>query len=111
MHYRETSPQEGRKIRFQSASMRWMMGYNNCLTFGPSREGLHLSVALPMRLGHPNLMIPWHDISSSVHRARLFGGYRLHFAQCPEVSFIVSRGLMDKIGEAMGGVNPIRGLS
>lgn len=106
-HYRETSPHEGRKIRFQSASMRWMMGYNNCLTFGPGRDGLHISVLLPMRIGHPSLMVPWEEISATPRPGRLFPGYRLRFAQCPDIPFVVTKRLMAKITEAMGGTNPI----
>lgn len=107
VHYRETSPHEGRKIRFQSASMRWMTGYNNCLTFGPGRDGLHISALLPMRISHPSLMVPWAEISSTRYEGRFFKSCRLHFAGCPEVKFIVTTRLMAKIAKAMGGTSPI----
>jgi hypothetical protein len=106
-HYREASPHEGSKFRFQSASMRWMMGYNNCLTFGPGRDGLHISVPFPLKIAHPPLAIPWSEISSSAHRGRFFGGYRLHFARCPEVPFIITKKLMGKITNALGATQVI----
>ena len=110
-YYRDVSPYEGRRFRFQSASMRWMMGYNNCLTFGPSREGLHISIVFPMRIAHPNLMVPWSEILSSKYHGRFFGGYRLKFARCPEVNFIINDKLMAKIERVFDGVAPIRELN
>jgi hypothetical protein len=107
-HYREASPYEGRKFRFQSASMRWAMGYNNCLTFGPGQDGLHISAALALRIAHPPLMVPWNEIAATEYRGRFFGGYRLHFSQCPGVTFIITRKLMKKITDAFGGSSPIR---
>ncbi len=108
LYYQDVSPYEGRRRRFQSASMRWMMGYNNCLTFGPSRDGLHISIMFPMRIAHPNLMGPWSEISSSKYHGRFFKGYRLKFARCPEVNFIISDKLMARITGAVEGVTPIR---
>jgi hypothetical protein len=38
------------------------VGYGNCLTVCSSDEGLYLAVLLPLRLGHPPLLIPWNDV-------------------------------------------------
>ncbi len=53
----------GDRWRFQSAQMRWFMGYNNCLTIGANAEGLYLSILFPFRFAHPPLFIPWREIS------------------------------------------------
>ena len=53
---------------FQKGQMRWMVGYNNCLTVGADPRGLYLSILFPFRLGHPPLFIPWRDISYSTKK-------------------------------------------
>ena len=49
--------------RFQSGELRWKIGYNNGLTVGANPTGLYLSVFFLFRLGHPDLFVPWADIS------------------------------------------------
>ena len=109
LYYQDVSPYEGRRRRFQSASMRWMMGYNkNCLTFGPSRDGLHISIMFPMRIAHPNLIGPVvGDFIKQTH-GRFFKGSWLKIHRCPEVNFIISDKLMARITGAVEGVTPIR---
>jgi len=43
-YYRFAGTFTGQSWRFQSAQMRWKMGYNNCLTIGANESGLYLSV-------------------------------------------------------------------
>ncbi len=43
--------------------MRWLIGYNHCLTIGADPRGLYLSIFFPFRIAHPPLFIPWQDIS------------------------------------------------
>jgi hypothetical protein len=64
--YRFSGAFLGERWRFQSAQMRWKVGYNNCLTVGASPEGLYLSVMFILRFGHPPLFVPWSDISVNV---------------------------------------------
>ncbi|HPR54908.1 MAG TPA: hypothetical protein PLV84_07250 [Deltaproteobacteria bacterium] len=106
-HYRESTPYQGRTFRFQSASLRWMMGYNNCLAFGPGQGGLHISVAFPLRIAHPPLLIPWSEIRAERFHGRIMKGYRLRFTRCPDIPFIITERLMNRFTEAMGGINPI----
>ncbi len=49
------------KRRFQSASMRLLMGYNNALTLASDVEGVYagMTIFIP---GHPRLFVPWTDV-------------------------------------------------
>lgn len=58
-NYRTTVPYRGDRWSWQSAEMRWMAGYNNCLTAGADRTGLYLSISLFLcRVAHPPLFVP-----------------------------------------------------
>ena len=37
------------------------ISYHSCLIFRANEDGLRISVALPLRLGHPPLFIPWDE--------------------------------------------------
>ena len=53
--------------------------YRNMLTIHASASGLHLSVPLPFRVGHPDLMIPWSAVHDRKH-ARVWGREVTRFA-------------------------------
>ncbi len=38
------------------------VNYGSCLRIATNDVGLHLSVLLPFRVGHPSLLVPWDDI-------------------------------------------------
>jgi hypothetical protein len=48
------------------------VAYKGCLTIHSSPEGLHLSVWLPFRPGHPPLFIPWNEICNATTRRFLW---------------------------------------
>lgn len=61
----ESFPAKGRpsgKRFFMQAGKVGQVNYGSCLTIHSSADGLHLSVWLPFRLGHPPLFIPWSAI-------------------------------------------------
>lgn len=55
----------GASWRWQSAQMRWIASYHNCITVGANPEGLYVAPFFPFRLAHPPLFIPWSEISHS----------------------------------------------
>lgn len=96
-------PFSGRQFRFQTARMRWRMEYGMCLTVGANAQGLFLSITFPFWTGHPNLFIPWEDVSSKPKQFWWSIGLELRFRQCPEIPFLISSSLVDKLVDAADG--------
>ena len=109
--YRSTGFFKGRKFYFQSAAMRLLTGYNRVLILGINSEGLYLSILFLFRVGHPPLLVPWEDISWTEKPGRFFGGFKLQFASCPSIPFLISRRLMEKIANALKDLNSITGVT
>lgn len=76
---------EGKRWRFVSARMRWMVGYNNALTIGSNSKGLYLATFVLLRPGHRDLFIPWHDISTRILRGKLMTYTEFRFARVPSL--------------------------
>ena len=80
-----------------------MSHYGASLIVGANREGLHLSVLLPFRIGHPPVFIPWPDISMREQKGRLFSArVELTFQKVPNLSMRIQPGLARKIQAARG---------
>jgi hypothetical protein len=108
-YYRPPAPFNGPRFWFQTASMRLRVGYNNCLIVGANKEGLHVSILFPFRIGHSPLFFPWVDISVAEKRGFLLRGFELGFSRCPSIPFVISKRLMNKISKASGGMIRIPG--
>ena len=101
--YSERLPFTGKHWWFQSAEMARMSHYGGSLIVGANREGLHLAVLLPFRIGHPALFIPWSDISMREQKSRLsFTRVELTFQKVPGVAMKITAALGRKIQEAKG---------
>jgi len=95
--YRFSGEFVGKQWRFQSAQLRWYLGYNNCLTFGANESGLFVSLLFLFRVGHPSLFIPWGDITVNMKEG-VWGKYaELRFRQAPTIPFRISETLIEKI--------------
>ena len=106
--YRSSGAFLGERWRFQSAQMRWKVGYNNCLTVGASPEGLYLSVMFILRFGHPPLFVPWGDISVKVIKGFFKPALEFRFQQVPAIPLRVSEKLGQKIRASAGTSWPVR---
>jgi hypothetical protein len=88
--------------------MRTGTNYGNCLIVCANPDGVHLSVFFPFRIGHPPLFVPWPDVSMKEKQAFFFfKQVELRFSKCPSIPFVISRRLMNRISDALGGINPI----
>jgi len=108
-YYRFAGTFTGPSWRFQSAQMRWKMGYNNCLTIGANESGLYLSVFFLFRFGHPDLFIPWGDISVGGKKGFLHSYMEFRFQQVPAIALLVTERLGRQIGKAAGNAWPGEG--
>lgn len=92
-----------KKWAFQSASMRMMTGYGNCLNIAVTDTGLFLSILFIFRIGHSPLLIPWDDISVENHQSLFRKGLKLSFNKVPHVPLYINYALANKINEELGG--------
>lgn len=99
----------GQRWTFRCAQMRWLSNYNNCLTVGASPEGLYISMLFLFRIGHPALLIPWHEISVSTKQwsLRWFGSYvEMTLGGPAGLPFRIRPKLAARLQEAAGGAWP-----
>lgn len=92
---------------FQKGQMRWMVGYNNCLTVGADPRGLYLSILFPFRIAHPPLFIPWRDIS---FRTKSFLGFKfieLRLGREVTIPLRISYKLAEKLKTGAGASWPL----
>lgn len=98
--YRYTDPFNGSRWRFQSAGMRWMMSYNNCLTIGLNERGLYLSIFFIFRFGHPPIFIPWNDISITNKKGLFFKYIEFRFRRFPFLFLRINKRLAERISHS-----------
>ena len=78
------------------------MGIKGGLHLGVSREGLHLAVMAIFRMGHPPLLVPWHDITTST-KTQLGVRYReLRFQKCPTIPLSIRASLAEEVMRSQG---------
>jgi hypothetical protein len=101
--YRLSGSFNGGCWRSQSAELSWKVGYNNCVTVGVNPAGLYLSVFFLFRFGHPNLFIPWADISATQGKRGFLSIYtEFRFRQAPTIPFRVNKRLARRMMESAG---------
>lgn len=59
-HYRSPPSISGESARMRSGRIG-VVNYHSLLSFRVNDDGLRIAVALPLRLGHPPLFIPWNQ--------------------------------------------------
>lgn len=97
---------------WQRAQMRYAAGYNGCLTVGADPSGLYLSTMFFFRIGHPPLLLPWHEVSLRRRGKMLFVRYvELSLGREEQIPFRINGTLADRIQAAAGTNWPVEGLS
>jgi hypothetical protein len=101
--FRETSNFTGPTWKWKSARLRWMVGYNNCLIIGADPMGLYLATMIVIRLGHPPLLVPWHEISVEKRSPTiLVRSVQFSLGREEQIPFVVSGKLAAQIQAAAG---------
>ena len=100
----------GSRWHFQSGQMRWLCGYNHCLTVGGNSEGLYLSTSRLFRPFHPPLFIPWTEISFVRKRAFFQAGVRYELGREAPMPLWVRERLAERVKAAAGQGYPVETL-
>jgi hypothetical protein len=96
----------GQRWSGQSARLRGISSYNNCLIVGADQAGLFVRPLFPFRVAHPPLFVPWSEIT--LHPPRLLWGRywsrlrELHLGQTEQVPFRITTTLAARLQQAAG---------
>ncbi len=104
---------EGGVWRFRSLRLGGWTRYNNAVTLGGDREGLHLTMPWFFGGGHPPIFIPWSEMSvAGKHDGfGLFPTVSLVFKRCPDVPLSLSARLLAEIQAGVKALAPQGGGS
>src|SRR5450631_1532574 len=106
--FRATSLPPQQVWNFQTARMRWSTRYGNCLTVGADPAGLYLCTFFLLRIGHPPLLLPWHEVSIRPRGKTLFGRrVQLQLGREEQIPLTITGRLADRIQAAAGQKWPV----
>ena len=109
--YRASETFTGDRWTFESARMRWLIGYNHCLTIGADPRGLYLSMYFLFRIAHPSLFIPWRDVSFVSRKFLLVKGVELRLGRENPIPFRISERLAQKLKSAASASWPAESMA
>jgi len=92
----------GARWSWQSGQMRWLTGYNHCLTVGGDPEGLYLAMMFLFRFRHPPLLIPWTEITVARRRFLFVQYYRFGLGHEFDIPLYLRAKLAEKVIGAAG---------
>jgi hypothetical protein len=101
----------GPRWSLPQGSMRWLVGYNHCLTVGADLRGLYLSIIFPLCISHPPLFIPWRDISSASGQFLWVKYVELRLGRQTVIPLRISLPLAQKIKSAAGTSWPLEAVA
>ena len=73
--YRSEAKRPANLLR-TSAVFRYFVNYSQVLNLGSTKEGMHLSVMKIFSIAHPDLLIPWDDITERKNFKWLFLSFK-----------------------------------
>jgi len=88
-----------------AVQVHWGSTYmaGNIYTIGCNTEGMYLGVLFPFRVGHPPLLIPWHDIKTSKISGLIKSRIQLNFGNNLSRPFEIYDKTAQKIKERSNG--------
>lgn len=100
-HFRLRTTFIGSRWQWQSGRMRWLCGYQHCLTVGANSEGLYLATLRFFPLFHPPLFIPWSEISVG-KKSAVFSTIRLRLGREYSIPLSVRERLAEQLKAVAG---------
>ena len=93
-----------------STSMNGMAPF---MMFGANAEGLYIAVPFFLRIAHPPLFVPWHDISTiTAEKIIWFKRYALQITKAPDVSLVIGERIgkhLARLFRVCSGLTPFSG--
>lgn len=89
--------------RLQSARFRLSSNYSGILTVCADAEGMHVSVNVFFRIGHPAFSVPWAEVEGIERQLFLFREVELRFQRAPALPMRISPQLARRLAEASNG--------
>lgn len=102
--FRLQQPFSGRQWKWQSAQMRYYVGYNNSLVVGADQSGFFLRTMWMVRAGHAPLFIPWNEITvGKTQTSWLVGNIvTLTLGRSEQIPFRIRASLATRLQSAAG---------
>jgi len=99
-----------KKLGVHSGSVRFSISYTGTLRFGSTDSGLVLSLFWPFSIAHPELLIPWSDISAMASKT-IIGQPTvvLSFAKVKGVNLVISQKANSDMQQKVGSQWPTVG--
>ena len=94
---------EGQKWGWQSAAMRAMCRYGNCLTLGVNQRGLYMRVQPILRIGHAPLLVPWEQIQCASRKVMGIELVQLTLGREQQIPLLVRPATAERLRTAAGG--------
>ncbi len=96
----------GSRWSWQSAQMRGVSNYNNCLIVGADNAGLFLATVFMFRFAHPALYVPWAEITMQPYE-RLWGSFwgkltELRLGRTEQIPLRINSTLASRLQQAAG---------
>ncbi len=95
--------QPRRTFKMRSMVLRGWCSYNGGVNFTALDHGLRISVVVIFRFGHPDILIPWRDLSATEVRRMGMPMVRLTTDRVPEIPITVSAKLSKSLAMAVPG--------
>jgi hypothetical protein len=98
-----SQPFSGPQWKWQSAGMRFLVSYNNCLKVGADQAGLFIQPMPGIRTAHPPLFIPWNEISIEQTTGWMMSNFvRLSLGRSERIPFTIRPSLAARLQSAAG---------
>ena len=101
--YRATSKSESKLMRAVQVYWGSILLAGNIYTLGSSSKGMFLGVLFPFRLGHPPLLIPWHEIKAKRVNRLFMPRIQLSFGNGLSRPFEINENVAEKIKAGSNG--------
>lgn len=101
--YSTSAAPESCVMRMVRAQWGSIMITGNIYTMACNNDGLYLGVLFPFRLGHPPLLIPWHDIKAEKINSILTPRIQLQFGGGLSRPFEIYERTADKLKSCSNG--------
>jgi hypothetical protein len=102
-HFPAQQEFSGSELKWQSARLRYFVGYNNCVKVGADQTGLFIRMMWGVRVAHPPLMVPWNEVRiGQTTRSMQISLVTLTLGRSEQIPFTIRQSLAVKLHATAG---------